>query len=367
MNHADLSNGSLPSRLARRDLPSEAGPSKACTEVAALVASFVDSHLAARPSADDVPPSKHSARAPLPDAAAVAGDAFAPFVSLFVEQEGSWWWAGNTDERGSSAWAAHAQQLMAEPLPAAQSEAGVGEPGVGEPGVGEAHPLQWEVHNAFHLLSDEEKIPPYYRKKHRASVTLEGTTLVSTTVAQLRYVSLTNGTSTVLPPLISEDGWAIIKEEKAGVLSALIDDGAEYTSAIEIATKLASRQFVFNLTGAAAPATLDDGSRCQMINQAAYELALSSASPAARARFLAHGRPLTTVPDRTPIPNGGPWFIWNYLQYNECADGMAVQSWASFTPLDGLAYGAGTHYCKLLSPARALEWIYTDGLRHAEL
>jgi hypothetical protein len=158
--------------------------------------------------------------------------------------------------------------------------------------------------------------------------------------------------------------WTIIKEEKGGVLNSVADDGADFTSAIEIATKMASRQFVF-LTGTAAPSSLDDGNRCQAINEAAWSLALSTASPAARARFAAWpGRPLRPVADKTPTPNGGPWFIWNYLQFVDAGgDHVKVQSWSSFTPLDGLAYGAGTHYCKLLSPARALEWIYTDGLR----
>ena len=99
------------------------------------------------------------------------------------------------------------------------------------------------------------------------------------------------------------------------------------------------------------------------INEAAVSLALNSSSAKARDRFHAQGRLLKMVPDVVPTPNGGPWFIWNYLQFEDKKASVEVQSWSSFTPLDGLAYGAGTHYCKLLSPARALEWIYTDSLR----
>ena len=72
--------------------------------------------------------------------------------------------------------------------------------------------------------------------------------------------------------------------------------------------------------------------------------------------------------DMKPFPPAGPWWIWNYLQYtkNTTTAGkptLDVASWYAFYSTSGLAYGAGNHYCKLLSPARAMEWIYTDSLK----
>jgi hypothetical protein len=336
MSHSDLLDGVLPAALTARDLPSETTPAKARTAVAKLVCEFMLQQATQTAGSSAL----------LTLAAQHAADHFAPFEEMFVEQEGSWWWTGNADEAGHSAWAASAQERMAGELPE---------------GYG-----GWYAGNDFHLLSDESGIPPYYRSKHRANVSLAGTSFRSLNVAQLRYVELTKGgKGTLEPPLIAEDGYRIIKEEKAGVLQAIADDGKDFTSAIEIATKMASRQFVFSLTGAPAPETLDQGSRCQPINEAAWSFAWNRSSTGARARFGARGRPLKMVADTVPKPDGGPWFIWNYLQFADKQTHVEVQSWSSFTPLDGLAYGAGTHYCKLLSPARVLEWIYTDGLRRA--
>eukprot|EP00438_Fugacium_kawagutii_P033762 Skav215078 [mRNA] locus=scaffold2575:180785:193883:+ [translate_table: standard] len=71
--------------------------------------------------------------------------------------------------------------------------------------------------NEFRMLSDEEPpgkqlIPPYYRTKHRPNITGSNTSgLDSITVAQLRYVELS-----VLQVAAGLNGWAVIKEEKAG-------------------------------------------------------------------------------------------------------------------------------------------------------
>ena len=288
-----------------------------------------------------------------------------PLVEALVEQEGSWWLTGGLDdEHGSSKWAAQAQRMMLEPLPE---------------GWGWADGLASST-NAFHLLSDEGKIPPYYRHKHRANVTitsLPGKTLASSTVAQLRYVKVT-----VTQAGIGLDGYAIIEEEKChvlagedksktrgGFLGGEGDVGKEYVSAIEIGTKMASRQLVFNITGFPAPDSLDDGDRCAAINKQAYEWALQTASPAARQRHRQYGVPLRMSADLKPFPPAGPWWIWNYLEFttNTTAETtLDVASYYAFYSTSGLAYGAGNHYCKLLSPARAMEWIYTDSLKQTE-
>ena len=64
--------------------------------------------------------------------------------------------------------------------------------------------------------------------------------------------------------------------------------------------------------------------------------------------------------------SSGPCWIWTELSYEESADGSEVVVQAPYfaTEYDfPLPMSAGFHYCKVLSPARALEWIYVDGLR----
>lgn len=323
MNHAVLLNitgAALPDGLASRDLQAEITQEVALATVAGAFADFAAGG--------------GTGLASLQTATAAF---MRPVATAFVELEGNWMWTGADEEHGSSGWAAQAQQLMASPLPAATS---------------------WTNANEFHLVSDEDKIPPYYRAKHRANVNVvAGGGLNSSTVSQLRFLEIS-----VTQAGIGLNGDAIITEEKLNVLS-LVDDGSKYSSAIEIATKLASRQLVFNLTGNPSPESLDDGDRCGDINQAAYAWALGAVTAAQRKRFEAHGLPIKMIADTAPTPPAGPWWIWNYLQYKQTDQALSLQSYKAFYSLDANPYGAGNHYCKLLSPARALEWVLTDGLR----
>ena len=320
MSHSDLMS-SVPSSISTQDLVSECGPSKAKSEVAKLIVDFL---LGVEFKND------------------VEAEFFHPFTEMFVKEEGSWWWTSNSDERGSSHWAATAQQRLVDPLPSNFTWA--------------------EAKNEFHLLSDEELIPPYYRKKHRPNITLSGGRLVGLTVTQLRYVEVS-----VLQTAAGLNGWEIIKEEKAGILAdrklAIPDDGFAPTSAIEIATKLASRELAFKVCGVETSPSLDDGDRCKGINEDAYALAFNVSSKEALKRFQKLGRPLVMTSDQKPVPPAGPWWIWKYLKFTDQGSEVDITSLYAFYPLSGPAYGAGNHYCKLLSPARVLEWIYVDGLR----
>lgn len=64
--------------------------------------------------------------------------------------------------------------------------------------------------------------------------------------------------------------------------------------------------------------------------------------------------------------SSGPCWIWHELEFNESADGNTVEV---NSPQFGTAVAypmkkvAGFHYCKVLSPARVIEWMYVDGLR----
>lgn len=104
------------------------------------------------------------------------------------------------------------------------------------------------------------------------------------------------------------------------------------------------------------------GNRCGDINQAALDWALSKANKNAIDRYNKFGKKLVIGDDLGPF-NAGPLWIWKYMSYtdNKAKTQTVVQSPMMRTPTDyPIGAAAGFHYCKLLSPFRALEWIYID-------
>ncbi|KAH8047933.1 hypothetical protein JL720_15955 [Aureococcus anophagefferens] len=107
---------------------------------------------------------------------------------------------------------------------------------------------------------------------------------------------------------------------------------------------------------------------CAHINAAAIAWAKAAAAPAALARFEAAGAPLGVAADaEAPIGLTGPTWIKTPPVFRRNDSGVDVTSY-SFT-IANVRRGdvpffitAGFHYCKLLSPLKAMEWIYVDGL-----
>merc|ERR1712176_874039 len=102
--------------------------------------------------------------------------------------------------------------------------------------------------------------------------------------------------------------------------------------------------------------------RCQEINQASLDWALKNADQHAMQLYNKYGQKMVIVEDSGPY-NAGPLWIWTYLKYEDNADKTEVHisSPTMYTALDFWEVQVqGEHYCKLLSPYRALEWIYVD-------
>lgn len=150
----------------------------------------------------------------------------------------------------------------------------------------------------------------------------------------------------------------------------LIDAGFVPTSASEMRVKLKSRQIVLQAGGYKNVDfnKTDSSSICRDINEESYNWALQNASSTTLARFKKYGVPMVMGEDKGPY-NVGPVWIWDPLSYKKTKsssgeDVIEVQSVMMRTPSDySIKAAAGMHYCKLLSPARAMEWIYVDGLR----
>jgi len=162
------------------------------------------------------------------------------------------------------------------------------------------------------------------------------------------------------------------------------DTGFSPIAAAELGTKLYSRQCTL-INGAGYPNSTvdfnvtDAPNFCATTNQAAYQWALATAGSSTQTRYNTYGQ-IWTFGDDLP-KQGGPFWIYAPLQYNAVNDThgnpiIQVVAPMAKTHLDewqrdfpGIPRPSWIpdpgcfHYCKLLSPARAMEWIYVDGLR----
>lgn len=111
----------------------------------------------------------------------------------------------------------------------------------------------------------------------------------------------------------------------------------------------------------------DAGSRCKKINQFAFDWALNRSDEAARNRFNKFGVPVVMGEDVGCYHNGGLW-IYLPMKYAQTqASNASTLEVSSIQLKTDVSYPIGMfqgmHFCKLFSPAKAMEWIYVDGLR----
>lgn len=138
-------------------------------------------------------------------------------------------------------------------------------------------------------------------------------------------------------------------------------------SASEMRAKMKSNQ-AYRIAAGEDVDTADDfarldqqGDECQRINQAALDWALKTASKSARNNYNNKGEPLVAVAD-TIQGNGGLW-IDDHLKMKDSGSEYDISGVACPISQDNFVeMFQGMHYCKLLSPFRAMEWIYVDGL-----
>lgn len=63
--------------------------------------------------------------------------------------------------------------------------------------------------------------------------------------------------------------------------------------------------------------------------------------------------------------NAGPLWIWKYMSYKNVNDKTTIISSPMMrTPIDyPISAARGIHFCKVLSPFKAMEYLYIDSLK----
>lgn len=313
MTHFQFAAGEIPNLIKELDFKPEISYDEAHKTVARIISAFVAVTLG-----------DNSSIAALSDATKSTGDYFQPLIDAY-NLEGNYYFKPPCNDNPPSAacqlgspWTARAMTVMADPL-----------------ALGHINDTD-EFHPAAQV------IPTYHHPKIFSKCPKPDQSCV---------VHLSS---------VSEN---IYKSDKG-------DNGLVPNSASEIRAKLKSRQSVLLAAGYSNVDfnTSDAGSRCKAINQLAYDWAINHTDPITRRRFSEFGAPMVMGEDKGCLENGGLW-IYLPMHYNTTKNStggeiLIVQSIQLKTNVTyPIGIFAGMHFCKLLTPARAMEWIYVDSLR----
>ena len=151
------------------------------------------------------------------------------------------------------------------------------------------------------------------------------------------------------------------------------DEAYSYLSSHEIGCKFVSRQCSLiqgiGMEKSSVPIDVDkSNSLCKAANEMAMDVAKVLASNIALKRYYKQGQQLKFLEDIQV--SSGLSFVYGLVSYTDKDEFLEVQSKTMITDIDAKPVpifapdGSNCyHYCKLMSPARALEWIYVDSLR----
>ena len=316
VNHHQYFTGAAPLIVRKRDLLSTRKDEDARREIARVVALFIEAQ--ADPSAD--------AGTQLQDYVNATGALVRPLIEA-MEWEGSYHLKtpctstkgeviDQSHCRAGSPWAERAQQIMAGEIPG----------------------VTLKVTNVFH---ESWRMYPFFHA-HILNNCIQGENCV---------IHIDNSAQNVYS-----------RQDR-------MDTAFSPVAASQMRVKLKSRQSILQAAGYDKPdfKTTDEWDVCAAINQQAFDWAQEHAPTATLARYQAQGIPLVMGADIAE--SGGPTFIWSPVQMRtikrqDGSKAVEIRVQTMRAPMQGAAaHAAGAHYCKLVSPAWFMDWIYTDGLR----
>eukprot|EP00931_Biecheleriopsis_adriatica_P063485 TRINITY_DN3845_c0_g2_i2.p1 TRINITY_DN3845_c0_g2~~TRINITY_DN3845_c0_g2_i2.p1 ORF type:complete len:534 (+),score=112.95 TRINITY_DN3845_c0_g2_i2:45-1604(+) len=105
--------------------------------------------------------------------------------------------------------------------------------------------------------------------------------------------------------------------------------------------------------------TTNSSVQCADINRKAVEVALKLLPAKSLKRYQEKGRGVCFEPDTAVFSNIGPLWVKSSLTLKESEQCLSVASSGLNSPITSKIF-PGNHYCKLWSPAAAMDWMMTD-------